>query len=72
LHRPLLSLVPQKWVWVYKLNPMVGIIEGYRCALFNYPFDTGTILMSAVTSIIIFIGGYIFFKKSEPVFSDIV
>jgi len=67
-----LSLVPQKWVWLYKLNPMVGIIEGYRSALFNYPFDIGTILCSAITSVIIFITGYIFFKKSEPVFSDIV
>lgn len=67
-----LSLVPQKYVWLYKLNPMVGVIEGYRSALFNFPFDTGTIIWSALISFLIFIIGFIFFKKTEKVFADIV
>lgn len=67
-----LSLVPKSYVWLYKLNPMVGIIEGYRSALFNKPFDTGTILWSALASVVIFIFGFWVFKKAEKVFADIV
>lgn len=67
-----LSLVPNKYIFIYKLNPMVGIIEGYRSALFNYPFDTGTILWSLIMSLAIFIFGFLIFKKSERVFADIV
>ena len=67
-----LSLVPDKYIWLYKLNPMVGIIEGYRSALFNFSFDSGTILWSALISFLIFIVGFIFFKKSEKIFADIV
>lgn len=67
-----LSLIPQGLVWIYKLNPMVGIIEGYRSAIFNKPFDTGTILLSFFSSVLIFLFGFWFFKKSEKVFADIV
>lgn len=67
-----LSLVPDTYVWLYKLNPMVGIIEGYRSALFGLEFDTGTILLSSISSIIIFMLSYWIFKKSERVFADIV
>ena len=51
---------------------MVGIIEGYRSALFNTPFDTGTISWSIITSVLIFLLGFMIFKKSERVFADIV
>lgn len=67
-----LSMVPKEYVFIYKLNPMVGIIEGYRSTLFGYPFDTGIIFLSALVSILIFIMGFIVFKKSEKVFADIV
>lgn len=67
-----LSLVPDNLVWIYKLNPMVGIIEGYRSALFNLEFDKGTILLSLITSTTIFIISYIIFKRSEKIFADIV
>lgn len=67
-----LSMVPGEWLWIYKLNPMVGIIEGYRSALFGYPFDIGTIAWSVIFSFFIFILGYILFKKTERTFADIV
>lgn len=67
-----ITLVPDNFLWVYKLNPMVGIIEGYRSAIFNTPFDLGIILLSAIVSILIFILGFWMFKKSERVFADIV
>lgn len=67
-----LSMVPNQYIFFYKLNPMVGIIEGYRSAIFNTPFDTGTIAWSATITFIIFTSGYIFFKRSENIFADIV
>jgi lipopolysaccharide transport system permease protein len=67
-----LSLVPKQYVWIYKLNPMVGIIEGYRSALFGFPFDKGTILIATIISFLVFILGFTIFKRSEKVFADIV
>ncbi len=67
-----LSLVPEEWIWIYKLNPMVGIIEGYRSALFGYSFDTGTILWAFVISSVVFIFGFVMFKRMEKVFADLV
>lgn len=67
-----LSMVPQEWIWLYKLNPMVGIIEGYRSALFGQSFDLGAIAWSFVISLVIFIIGFVTFKKSEKVFADLV
>ncbi len=67
-----LSLVPNQYVGLYKLNPMVGIIEGYRSALFGLEFDKGNILLSAIISITIFMFSFWVFKRSEKVFADIV
>lgn len=67
-----LSLVPAQYVWIYKLNPMVGIIEGYRSAIFGYPFETTIIVWSAGISLSIFLVGFMLFKRSERVFADIV
>lgn len=67
-----LSLVPIEYVWLYKLNPMVGIIEGYRAAIFGFEFEPTIIYWSAFISILIFIFGFSVFKKTEKVFADIV
>lgn len=67
-----LSLVPKELVPLYKLNPMVGIIEGYRSSIFGTPFDIGAIIWSLAISIIIFLLGFWIFKKAEQTFADIV
>lgn len=67
-----LSLVPEKFVALYKLNPMVGIVEGYRSAIFGTPFETSSIYWSAIVALLAFIIGYLVFKRSEKVFADIV
>ncbi|PIR59075.1 MAG: phosphate ABC transporter permease [Candidatus Pacebacteria bacterium CG10_big_fil_rev_8_21_14_0_10_56_10] len=66
------SMVPPQFLWYYKLNPLVGILEGYRSALFNQPFETNIIGWSAGVSIIVFLGGFVLFKRSERYFADIV
>lgn len=67
-----ISLVPENYLWLYKLNPMVGIIEGYRSAVFNTSFDSSSILLSVLISISVFLIGFFIFKKGERVFADIV
>lgn len=67
-----LSMVPERYLFLYKLNPMVGIIEGYRSALFGNPFEWNIILLGVMNSFLIFILGFYIFKKSEKVFADIV
>lgn len=67
-----ISLVPNDYLWLYKLNPMVGIIEGYRSAIFNSPFDFSAILLSFIISLVVFIFGFWLFKKSEKIFADVV
>lgn len=67
-----MSMVPEKYIFLYKLNPMVGLVEGYRAALFGLPFENSLIILSLLISSFIFITGYITFKKSEKIFADIV
>ena len=67
-----LSLVPSEYIWLYKLNPMVGIIEGYRSVLFGFPLEQTIIYWSLGISLTVFILGFLVFKKSEKVFADIV
>lgn len=67
-----LSLVPKELIFLYKLNPMVGIIEGYRSVIFGYPFDKGAIIWSFMISSLIFLLGFWVFKRAEATFADIV
>jgi lipopolysaccharide transport system permease protein len=67
------SLLPAKYHLIYAVNPMVGIIEGFRSALLGtVAFPTWMVLMSAVTSIILFIVGAMYFKLTERFFADII
>lgn len=67
-----LSMVPHQYVWLYKLNPMVGIIEGYRSALFGYPIEWTIVLWGMGVSTVVFLCAFLVFKKLEKHFADIV
>lgn len=66
------SFVPEKWQSLYQLNPMVGIIEAYRAVMINGTLPAGNFLISAVVAVVIFILGFLFFKKVEVQFADII
>jgi lipopolysaccharide transport system permease protein len=67
------SMVPEKYRLIYALNPMTGIIEGFRSALLGkMAFPTSMIIVSAVVSIIIFLCGLFYFKQMERYFADII
>jgi lipopolysaccharide transport system permease protein len=68
-----LSIVPAQWKWLYSLNPMVGVIEGFRWAIFGKGDpNVAAIGLSLSMISIILIGGLIFFKRMERSFADVI
>jgi lipopolysaccharide transport system permease protein len=67
------ALVPAgKWRVLYGLNPLVGIIEGFRWALLGTPAPGPIVWLSVLATLLILIGGLFFFKRMEDRFADIV
>ena len=67
------SMVPEKYHLIYALNPMVGIIEGFRSVLLGtVSFPAQMLLISTLVSMILFIIGGFYFKQMERYFADII
>jgi lipopolysaccharide transport system permease protein len=66
------SVVPTKWRIFYSLNPLVGIIDGYRSALFGRAFDWKAIIISLVLTLTFLAYASRQFRKMEKTFADIV
>ncbi len=68
------DIVPEHLRFWYSMNPMVGVIDGFRWCLLggNIAFDTTGFLISLLVSIIIFIVGFTYFRKMERNFADII
>jgi len=66
------SAVPPKWRWLLMLNPMSGIIEGYRSALFGLPFDWPALSVAAVLTLLVLLYAIYAFARVERSFADII
>jgi lipopolysaccharide transport system permease protein len=67
------ALVPERWQWLYGLNPMAGVIEGFRWALTGKGRPPSLLLaVSAVAVIIVLLSGMVFFRKMESTIADVV
>jgi lipopolysaccharide transport system permease protein len=67
------SLVPERWRTLYAINPMVGVVEGFRWALIGTGTAPGPmILVSGIAALVTLIGGMFFFRRMEKSFSDVV
>jgi lipopolysaccharide transport system permease protein len=67
------SLVPEQYRTLYFLNPMASVIDGYRSVLLrNEPPRVEALALGAVVTVVLLIGGYLFFKRAEPVFADLI
>ena len=64
--------LPQKWRWLLMLNPMSGIIEGYRSALFGLPFDWPALGIASVLTIVTLVYAIFAFGRVERSFADII
>jgi lipopolysaccharide transport system permease protein len=66
------NLVPESLRPFYYLNPVAGILEAYRSVLLYQSLPGSSLLISGIVSVIILIVGYVFFKRVEFLFADIV
>jgi lipopolysaccharide transport system permease protein len=68
------SLLSEPWRTVYGLNPMVGVVEGFRWALLGTQAGSPgfMILVSSLAALAILIGGVIYFERMEKIFADII
>lgn len=67
------SLLAERWQVIYALNPMVGVVEGFRWALLQTPAPSPAVLVvSTMTSIFLLITGALYFKRMERTFADVV
>jgi len=67
------SLVPERWRWLYGLNPMAGVIEGFRWSLTGHGQPPNILLAVSTTMVVILVaGGVAFFNKMEGTIADVV
>lgn len=67
------SVVPQKWRLLYSLNPMAGVIEGFRWALLGKGSpDFTMIAISSSVVLALLLGGIVYFKRMEQTFADVI
>lgn len=68
-----ISLVPEKWRLLFSLNPMTGVIEGFRWALLGKASpDFGVMAVSALVVLGLLFSGLIYFKRMEQTFADVI
>lgn len=68
------SIVPENWRFLYALNPMVGVIDGFRWALLRGTVELywPGVVISAVLSLTLLISGLWFFRKTERILADVI
>jgi lipopolysaccharide transport system permease protein len=67
------SLLDEPWRTLYAINPMVGVVEGFRWALLGADTAPGPmILVSSAAAIAILVGGALYFRRLERTFADVV
>lgn len=68
------DIVPAKWRALYALNPMVGVIDGFRWALLGgrTPLDWTSVGLSGILVIALLFSGIWFFRKTEKSFADVI
>jgi lipopolysaccharide transport system permease protein len=67
------SLVPAKWRWLYGLNPMAGVIEGFRWSLAGRGAPpVRLIVVSSAVVLVVLLSGLAYFQKMETTMADVV
>ncbi len=66
------TLIPAQWHVLYALNPMSGVLEGFRWALIGGPRPDDLIFVSAAASVIFLLGSLMYFRRVERTFADVI
>jgi lipopolysaccharide transport system permease protein len=65
------TLVPQRWRWLYGLNPIAGVIDGFRWAITGRGEAPGLVLLASSAAVcVVFLGGLFFFNRMETAVAD--
>ncbi len=67
------QLVPEHWRWIYSINPMVGVSEGFRWALLGKaPPNPEPMAISLLIVLLMLVGGMSYFRRTEKTFADVI
>lgn len=68
------SLIPEPWIWLYCINPVVGLIDGLRWATFGIPdpYLVYSLFLSWVVTLVLVVTGYRCFRKIERTMADTI
>jgi lipopolysaccharide transport system permease protein len=65
------SMVPERWRWLYGLNPMAGVIDGFRWALTGHGQPPGPVMLASAAMVaVVLVGGLFFFQRMESAVAD--
>jgi len=68
-----MSVIPENWRWLYSLNPMVGVIEGFRWSLLpDYVLDARALVSSVLISVVVLGPAIAYFRRTERSFADVI
>ena len=66
------NVVPEKWKWLLTVNPVAGIIEGFRASLTGQPFNWFHLSIAAATTLVLLLCSVYVFRRFEDTFADVV
>ena len=66
------SAIPEQYRFLYSLNPLVAVIEGYRACLLGMPMPWEFILPGSLVAVLVLVFGAIYFRRMERVFVDVI
>jgi lipopolysaccharide transport system permease protein len=67
-----MTTLPERWRGVFALNPLAGVVEGYRAALLPAaPLAWSQLGVAAVLSVVLFLAGVTWFRRAEREFADL-
>lgn len=67
-----ISMIPQRWRWALLLNPMSGLVDGFRSALLGRPFDLEALGISAAVAAVVLVVAVAYFERVERRFADVI
>jgi lipopolysaccharide transport system permease protein len=67
-----ISFIPERWRWILLFNPLTGIIDGFRSALFGLPFTWLELVVSTILTLLFLVYAAYSFKRMERNFADII
>jgi len=70
------TLIPERYRWLLALNPMTGVVEGFRWALLGGVMEAeppgALFVVSVVITLVVLVSGAVFFRSTERTFADII